>query len=296
MSEHHPEIVCLNGEFLPLEQARLYATDSAVLWGHSTFSTLRAERGHLLFPEPHFERLYRGVSALGIPLTPDPQGLQQLCEIVLDANQLHTTTARVRITLSRGPVRQFMVPTEGEPTVLITASPMHDCSAADWERGWRVVQAPYPLNEHSPLRSIKSGNYSEYLLAREYARHREADEALLVNTRGRLAECAMANLFWFREGILCTPHLSTGALPGVMRSTILSLWKKAGREALEVETTPEELAHVEEIFCTNSALLMMPITRVGERFVGGGFVGAQTRSLFAELRQHVDETLRLRVN
>ncbi|MGF1572298.1 MAG: aminotransferase class IV [Sumerlaeia bacterium] len=283
------EIICLNGEFMRQEDARIRCSDSAFLWGHSTFSTIRVEGGQLLHRDAHFQRLFLGARQLGIPCQIDFPELTSQCEQVLDCNQL--TEARLRITLSRGPVRQFMDDAENEPTLLITAVPLHDVAAADWERGWRLVTVPYPINEHSPLRRFKSGNYSEYLLAREYAKQQNADEGLLMNTQEFVAECAMSNIFWFRDGVLFTPPLSSGALPGVVRQVLLKLAVKLGLQTQEKLIYPEELISADEIFCTNSTLLIMPITRIEDQFVSGGLAGAQTRELYKRYRDLIEMEL-----
>lgn len=284
------EIICLNGEFMKQEEARIRCSDAGFLWGHSTFTTIRVEGGQLLHSKEHFQRLFHGARQLGIPCQIDFAELASQCEQVVDSNQL--TEARVRVTLSRGPARQFMDDAENEPTLLITAVALHDPTPADWERGWRVVTVPYPINEYSPLRRFKSGNYSESLLAREYAKQQNADEGLLLNTQGQVAECAMSNLFWLRDGVLHTPPIESGALPGVLRNLILALQSKMGGECLEASVFPEELMQADELFCTNSILQLMPITRLGDQFISGGLAGPYTRELYKRYRDFVEEELR----
>lgn len=283
------ETICLNGEFMPQDHARIRCSDAAFLWGHSTFSTIRVEGGQLLHAQAHFQRLFLGARALGIPCQIDFAELLAQCEQVVDSNQL--SEARVRVTLTRGPVRQFMDDAEDEPTILITAVALHDPSAADWERGWRLVTVPYPINEFSPLRRFKSGNYSEYVLAREYAKQQNADEGLLLNTQGMVAESAMSNLFWLRDTVLHTTPLSSGALAGILRGIVMMLCAQQGRECRESVAFPEELLKADEIFCTNSVIQIMPVTRVGDQFISGGMAGAQTRELFKLYREHVESEL-----
>ena len=122
-------------------------------------------------------------------------------------------------------------------------------------------------NEHSPLSRIKSTNYLDAILAREEARRRNADEALLLNTAGKLAEATAANLFIVRGGQVMTPPLGDGALEGTMRSEII-----AQTGAAECSLPVADLLSADEAFLSNSlglqAVASVDGTPIGEE--GGG--------------------------
>jgi len=119
-------------------------------------------------------------------------------------------------------------------------------------------------NEHSPLARVKSLNYLDNILARREAAENGADDAILLNTRGRVAETTIANLFALIDGRVVTPSVAEGALPGIARGLIL--------ERLEVAERPLTLAELRragEIVLTNS-LGVRPVVAVdGVPLTGG---------------------------
>ena len=281
------DVVCLNGEFRTLEQATLSATDAGFLLGEGVFETIRAEQGHLLFFAEHIARLARGLRVLEIGHAADAEALRALCEQVLDANDFEE--ARVRLTVTRGPVRGLpIVATEGEPTVMITASPLDPAQERQRSTGWRMVPAPFPKNHRSPLASIKCTSYAEPLLARRQARALGFDEALMLNIDGAVAEASMANVFAVAGGTLVTPPVADGALPGIARAQVMQVAARHEVPVVERSMRLEDLLSAEEVFVTNAIVLMMPIVLVGERTIGNGRPGALTQMLARHLRHEIE--------
>jgi branched-subunit amino acid aminotransferase/4-amino-4-deoxychorismate lyase len=281
------DIISLNGEFLPLEDARVPATDGGLLVGEGVFETIRVESGQLLAFADHMARLARGLRVLGISWRLDPEELLARCHAVLDANGL--ADARLRITVTRGALRGHpIVETEGEATELITATRLDTRSEGKRDGGWRVVLLPWPRNERSPLAAIKCTSYAESLMARRQARAMGFDEALLLNTRGAVAEAAMANIFVVSGGRLATPRVEDGALPGTMRARVLRLAERLGIDAHAEPLSAEDVFSAEEVFLTNAIMQIMPVVGVGERLIGGGSPGVLTRHLFDAWRVEVE--------
>ncbi len=181
-----------------------------------------------------------------------------------------------RLTLTRGPgPRGLLPPPDPRPTLLITAS--------------HLPSTPHPpatahiasirRNEHSPLSNIKSLNYLDNLIARQEALAHGADEALLLNTAGHLAEASSANLFVVTDGILHTPSLTDGALPGITRAVVLEVAAELGLPAAETSLTPLDLARADEAFLTNSLMGIRALVKVRGQPVGRGEAGPITRQV-----------------
>lgn len=281
-------MICLNGEFLPLDQARLSVTDGGFLLGEGVFETIRVEQGQVLYAKEHFARLARGLRVLEIPHPVEPGQLLDLIHQVVDANGLED--ARVRVTVTRGSLRgQPIAANEGEPTLAITATALDKRTDTERVGGWSIVLVPFPRNDRSPLARIKSTSYAESTLARRHARRLGFHEGLLLNTRGRVAETAMANLFVVNpEGMIETPPVEEGALPGTLRARIGPLAEDAGYACREAPLILEEVISAPEIFLTNAIMQIMPVVQVGERVIGGGVPGPVTRRLFDLLRREID--------
>jgi branched-chain amino acid aminotransferase len=137
-----------------------------------------------------------------------------------------------------------------------------------------VIAREVRRNAHSPLARIKALSYLDNILARLEAQERGADDALLLNTEGRLAESTIANLFVvLANGTIVTPPVTEGALPGVRRATLLA---ELGAE--ERPLPPEALDDAREAFLSN-ALSIRPLVAVDGRPIADGMPGGLTRRL-----------------
>ena len=123
-------------------------------------------------------------------------------------------------------------------------------------------------NADSPTPRHKTLNYLDKLLARTEARERGAHEAILLNTRGEVAEAASSNLFIVLRGRLITPTLDANILPGVTRAEVLHLAAQARLPADERTVGPRELAAADEAFLTNSVAEIVPLRSIDGATVG----------------------------
>lgn len=255
--------IWLNGAILDADSAAISPTDRGFTLGDGVFETMQARNGAPLRLDAHLARLRRGAGLIGLPLPRLDYAGALLA--TLEANGLRD--AALRLTLSRGPApRGVLPPAEPTPTVLISAGPLPDLTPV------RLVLAKVTRrNEFSPLSCIKSLNYLDSILARQEAAARGADDALMLNTQGRIAETTMANVFLVLNGNLVTPPLSDGALPGIMRAEVL----KAG--AVEQAILPADIARAREIFITTS-LGIRSVDEVEGRPLGDFTIAARMRA------------------
>ena len=280
--------VFINGQLLADENARVRVNDRGFTLGDGIFETLRAEAGVIHCLRAHLERLRRSAESLRIPL---PMGLRELERALIDtvvANGLSAVDAALRLTLTRGPgPRGVPPPATPEPTVVITAA-----SAPQQNRGEiRACLVGIRRNEHSPLARIKSINYLENILARQEAEDRGADDALMCNLAGHLAETTVANLFLVIDGTVWTPPLADGPLPGVTRQRVLTLAARSPCPVAERHLRPEDIAGADEAFLTNSLVGVQPLVAVDGSAIGNGRVGPYTRQFQAAYRESVASEL-----
>jgi len=140
-------------------------------------------------------------------------------------------------------------------------------------------------NSQSPLSRIKSISYLNNLLAHSEAIAAGADEAILLNERGFVAECSTSNIFLVVEGRLLTPSEESGILPGVTREVVVELAHGLGIAAAVGEIPSANLLSAEEAFLTNSVIEVMPITEVDGKPIGLGKPGEVTKRLMAAYRE-----------
>ncbi len=262
----------LNRAFVRSGEAKVAADDAGLLYGRGVFETFRARRGAVYLLERHARRLKAGARILGIgaPLTLGSlrAAVQELTE------RCRLEDARVRLTVTAGPEG-------GRPSVLIQARAPTEYPERLYERGMSGRFVTVRRNETSPLSRVKSLNYLDNLLARAEARRANADEALLLNVGGFLAEGSASNVFVVHGAKLRTPRVEDGALPGVTRGALLELARTAGISARAVSLAVEDLRGADEAFLTNSVAGVVPLVSVDGANVGTGRPGPLTRRLRA---------------
>jgi branched-subunit amino acid aminotransferase/4-amino-4-deoxychorismate lyase len=278
-------MVCLNGSLLPLSQARLSPLDQGFLYGYGLFETMRAYSGHVFRLEAHLARLRRAAAFLGLGVDHLPD-LSRAVHDTLAAN--HLSNARIRLTLSAGPGEPVPDMTAcREPTLLITARDYVPHADAVYRQGFRAALSTIRRNTRSPLSGMKSLSYLDNLLARREARLAGADEAIMLNEQGLVAEGSTSNVFLVSGNALRTPGEDSGILPGVTRGLVLELARSAALGTAEGKIAPGELVSADEAFCTNSLIEIMPITTCDGRAVGRGVPGEITARLTAAYRELV---------
>jgi branched-chain amino acid aminotransferase len=235
-------VMWLNGALLDASVARIDPADRGFTLGDGVFETIRAVGGVPAHVARHFARMRNGAGVLGIAVPFGDDALFDALCSVLRENAM--PDAALRLTLTRGPAARGVLPVgDGRPTVLISAGALPGVLAPA-----RVIVAQRTRrNEFSPLSRIKSLNYLDNVLARQEAAEAGADDALLLNTRGDLAEATAANVLLCVDGRWMTPPEEDGALPGISRERVL----EAG-VALARRISLQDLKQARSIFLINS--------------------------------------------
>ena len=275
---NQPPLINVNGQFLSPDTPAIGALDRGLLYGDGLFETLRAYGGVPFLLDEHLARLNTSAAALRISDSLDCSIIRHNLAELLRLNAL--SDAYMRITLTRGAHtgRLEVEPTD-HPTVTILARPLRLLPPNRYSPGTSAIIASIRQNADSPLPRPKTLNYLANLLARTEAQERGADEALLLNTRGELAEAASSNVFLVLGGRLVTPCLDTNILPGVTRAEVLRLAAEAGIAADERVVAPHELSAASEAFLTNSIAELVPVRAVDGVPLGTGGPGPITERL-----------------
>ena len=253
-------IVFLNGEYVEEAAARIPISDRGFLYGDGLFETLRTAHGKPLLWPAHLERWHRGLLLLGLRPPASDSILAAAVNEVLRQNAL--IDAVIRITVTRGSGLRGYSPTgANHPTLLISAQPAPAPFGGDAEvGGWDLMTSQYRIPTGNALTVAKHANRLLSILARAEAEAAGAHEALLLNTTGNVAETAGSNVFWLEPpNQLFTPRLDSGALPGVMRKSVLELAHPLGLTLREQDTPPPRLLQSVGIFLTNSVQLVVPV-------------------------------------
>ncbi|MFC1901043.1 aminotransferase class IV [Chloroflexota bacterium] len=276
------EIVYLNGELIPIEQAKVSVLDYGFLYGYGLFETMRAYNGKAFVLDRHIKRINDSLQKLGIEN--EELVLEKAVEDTIAANNL--SSARVRLAVTIGEGKMVPDPSSCEkPTVLVMASEYTPLPESSYEKGYRAIISRIRRNSRSPVSGLKSANYLESLLAKQEAREAGVDEALFLNDRDLLAEASMSNIFMFRDGAIKTPGKESGLLPGITREVVLEIASKSGIDTVEGSITTGELSNAREAFLTNSVMEIMPLVEVSGNAIGTGKPGPVTRDLMVAYRE-----------
>lgn len=290
-------LVYLNGRLIPEDEAKVSIFDRGFLYGDGLFETMRAYAGKIFRLEKHLQRLFRSAELISLPLSGGEEGLKEAVYRTLKANNLKE--AYLRLTISRGQAgRGPDIADYLPPNIIITARPLALCPRKWYEEGVKAVVVKVGRDETSVLSRIKSLNYLPSILARLEARNKGADEGLMLNRQGHLAEGAASNIFLVLNGKLVTPSRESGILPGITRGAILELAPQAGGLKIsEREIKRAELREAEEAFLTNSLREVVPLTRVEGHPIGAGRPGKITKTLAGAYSRLVErETNRTQIN
>ena len=270
-------MIHLNGRLTDAASARIDPTDRGFLLADGLFETLRAYDGRPFALEAHLARLSDGATAIDLPMPP----MAKIAAAVTETLQANThREASIRITLTRGPgPRGLLPPREPKPTWMVTTSPVADSGSAPWAAKLVSIRR----NEHSPLARLKSLAYLDNVLALREAAAFGADEALMLNSAGRLASGSRSNLFLVLSGVLVTPPPSEGALPGIVRRQLLDLAVAVGIEARETPLAIEDLDLAGEAFVSNSLIELKPLSNLNGSTLAPGPVAAKLAQLYGRL-------------
>ena len=271
------EYVFLNGEFVRSEEARVSVYDGGLLHGVGLFETMRSYGGRVFRLEDHLERLYDSAGKLHLSISQKRQDIVEAIEDLLQKNELEE--ARVRLTVTRGDIRQVREEETAPGTMIITAGQMTAYPMELYKYGMRVIISAYKQNPDDVTSRHKTTNYFGRLLALQEAKQKQRGEALWFTTTNRLAEGCVSNIFLIKDDILMTPPLDTPVLAGITRKVVLEMARENEIKCEEKELLIKDLLDASEIILTNSIMELMPVCQVEAHKVASERPGAVYKKL-----------------
>lgn len=261
-SKHYAYV---NGRFVDESEAVVSIFDRGFLYGDGVFETMRIYGGRVFRALPHFHRLFDGLRALDIESPFSPEELWAVCRALVRYNSVADGVARVYLTRDS-----------------VTATVQARSFA---RREMRAIVSSVQVDPR--LSRFKTANRLPYVLAQREAERAGVEEALLLNAAGHVVEFTTGNLFVVKDGVLFTPPLEDGALPGVTRHAVLGLAAEKGIRAREQSFGPEFLDTAYEVFATNSLIEIAPVTTWSRRYAVTTRLQAAYRDLVArEISTH----------
>jgi branched-chain amino acid aminotransferase len=271
-------LININGALQPRESARISPFDSAVQGGDAVWEGLRLYEGGIFRLPEHLQRLRSSAKALAFERIPEDEEITTEIRRTLEANRMWDGV-HIRLTLTRGEkVTSGMDPrlNESGPTLIVLAEfkpPVYDRS------GLRLVTSSvrrFPPDCLDP--KIHHANLIQSILAKIEANVADADDALMLDVRGFVAETNATHIFIVRDGAVLTPR--TVACPeGITRATVLEICRREGISCGESDLSLTEIYRADEMFCTGTMGELASITEVDGRRIGSGEPAPMTRRL-----------------
>lgn len=282
-----PKLVWFNGTVSPLENAMVPAADHAHLYGDGLFEGIRFYNRRVYQFDGHLDRLYHGMSFMQFEPT---MAKSEMRQVILDLlKQADLSDGYIRLNVTRG-TGLGLDPRNinRTPNVMIMVNTLALYTPEQVEMGLHVITTHWrvmpPDSLDARLKCI--GRYAANIMAKMQANRAGAGEGLMLNQQGYIAECTGDNIFLVQNGVLRTPHPSSGILQGITRDTVIELARKDGLTVTEELLTPFDVFSADEAFLTGTAAEVIPMVNLDSRAIGCGKPGEITLRIMDLFREH----------
>ncbi len=273
-------IVNINGRLVRRDQAGISPFDSAVQGGDAIWEGLRLYDGRIFKLYEHLDRLHRSAVALSFPEIPSREQIIEEIKRTLVANKMRDGV-HIRLTLTRGlKITSGMDPrlNQSGPTLIVLAEHKAPVYA---KTGLTLITSKVrrPSREILDPR-IHHANLLNSILAKIEANNSGADDALMLDTRGFVAETNATHVFIVRNGELATSRV-VACPEGITRATVIEFCAVEKIPWKETDLTLDDVYRAAEMFCTGTMGELAAVTKVDNRIIGDGKVGPMTKHLSA---------------
>lgn len=281
----------INGRLLDIDNAKVSIFDRGFLYGDGLFETMRSYAGMVFKIDEHLARLFSSLKIMKIKPPYTKKYIKSVIYKSLHINGL--SSAYIRLAITRGEGRFGLSYSDKfNPNVVIVTKEFGEYPENMYFNGISAKVVNIRQNQFSPVSKIKSLNFLNNILARLDAKDDDFDEAILMNTKGYIAEGSTSNIFLVKGNSLITPTLDTGILAGVTRGIIVEIARNLRIKVREKFVTYRELLKADEVFLTNSLIEVLPVTRMDSKDISDGNVGDLTKLLrISYQKQVIKETI-----
>ncbi len=272
-------IAYVNGRYLPLRDAFVHVEDRGFQFADGVYEVFPVYSGRIVNGDWHMQRLAQSLLELRIAWPMPPKILSAILTEILRRNRIiDGGMIYLQITRGAAPRNHAFPDANVKPTLVLIARPVNmPARQAQAETGVRVISVP---DIRWARRDIKSVALLPNMLAKQQAADAGASEALFVNDRGIVTECA-SSTFWIisSNGKLLTHPLGHDILPGVTRRVVLELAQEMGLEVMEQEFGLPEALAAREAFLTSATNFVMPVVQIDAQIIGNGVPGPHSIAL-----------------
>jgi len=279
-------VIYIDGQWYDRNNAKISVFDHGLLYGDGVFEGMRVYGGKTFKLKQHVDRLYDSARAilLEVPISKD----EMMAVTEEGVRRSGLKEAYLRHVVTRGVGDLGLDPRKcPRASDIIIFDTINLWPAERYEAGLSVITAGTPIPQRESLSPrVKSLNYLCHILAKVEGTTANADEVIMLDSAGHVAEASGMNLFVVKEDLLYTPAVWSGILKGVTRDVVIEIATEAGHRVVETIINRYDLYTADEAFFTGTAAEIAPIRMVDGRTVGTGKAGPVTRDLMARFRQY----------
>jgi branched-chain amino acid aminotransferase len=271
--------IWLDGKWCDRATATVSVYDHGLLYGDGVFEGIRVYGGKIFKLSEHLDRLYDSAKAIWLTIPIPKDEMAAVTEEAVRRSGI--AEAYIRHIVTRGVGDLGLDPRKcPKASVIIIVDTIRLFAEEVYETGLRVVTAGTPIPHREALSPrVKSLNYLPHILAKIEGIHSGADEVLMLDSEGHVAEGSGQNLFVIKQGVVRTPAAYAGILKGVTRDVVIELAREAGHEVQETMLNRYDVYTADEAFFTGTASELIAIRQVDGRIIGQGKPGPVTRDL-----------------
>jgi len=274
-----PATIWIDGQYRDKASAKVSVFDHGLLYGDGVFEGIRVYAHRAFRLDQHLERLYASAKALWLEIPLAREGLGRLVEEAVAKSGI--ADAYIRLVVTRGVGDLGLDPRKcGTPSVIVIVDDIQLWPPDRYERGLSAVSAATPIHHRESLSPrIKSLNYLSHILAKIEGIAANADEVIMLDPAGFVAEASGENVFVVSRGVVKTPPAYAGILRGVTRDIVLDLARDATYPVEETPLSRYDLYTADEMFLTGTAAEIIGVTTLDARAIGSGLPGPVTKEL-----------------
>ena len=280
--------IWIDGEWHSRESATVSVFDHGLLYGDGVFEGIRVYSGKVFKLQEHLNRLYDCAHAILLQV---PMPKAEFGAVIEEAvRRSGLKDAYIRPIISRGIGDLGVDPRNcPKPTMIVIVDAIRIWPQERYEQGLAVITAGTPIPHRESLSPrVKSLNYLSHCMAKLEANVAGADEALMLDSSGHVAEGTGQNIFVVKGGVLRTPPLYAGILAGVTRGVVMQLAQDAGHPVKEEMLNRFDVYTADEAFLTGTASEIAPIRQYDGRSIGVGKAGPITLDLIKRFRAYAN--------
>ncbi len=279
--------IYLDGEYVPQSQAKVSVFDHGLLYGDGIFEGIRFYNGRVFRLEEHHDRLWDSARSICLEIPVSKQAMTEALLETIRRNGLRDGYIRQIVTRGVGNLGLNPVGCK-RPSIIIIATSIALYPEEAYRTGLSIVTCATRRSGPATLNpAVKSLNYLNNVMARIEANLAGADEALMLNDAGNIAECTADNVFIIKKGQIFTPPISAGALRGITRGVVFDIAAELGIRITETDISRHDVFVADECFLTGTAAEVIPVVKADGRVVGTGKAGAITSRMIARFRELV---------